>query len=106
MKSSTVALPGHNNPESPIDTLGQLKARIADLETQAKPLVDEIKDMGPGTWAGRLFDANVAEVGESESYDPIQMEEKLRSMGVDNRFFKNIVKTKAGYLRLTVKARK
>lgn len=105
MNTATIAKMGHN-AASPIDQLGAVKAQIADLEAQAKPLAEEIKVMGPGTHAGQLFDANVAEVGETESYDAGAMEAKLREMGVDNRWFNKNKKIKAGYLRLSVKARK
>jgi hypothetical protein len=105
MNTAQITKIGHN-ARNPIDHLGAVKAQIADLEAEAKPLIEEIKGMGAGTHAGQLFDANVAEVGESESFDAGAMEAKLREMGVDNRWFNKNKKIKAGYLRLSVKARK
>lgn len=102
---TTAAKIGHNAP-SPIDQLGALKAQIAALTDQSKPLEAEIKAMGPGNHQGELFDANVAQVDETESYDAAAMEAKLRELGITNAWFRHHTKTKAGYLRLTVKARK
>jgi len=106
MNTATIYSIGHNSANSPIDRAGAIRAQIAKLEAELKPLEADIKGMGVGSHAGDLFDANVADVAESTSFDGAAMEEKLRDMGVDNRFFKNIVKVRAGYLRLTVKARR
>ncbi len=90
----------------PVDRLGALRAQIAELTAEAKPLETEIKAMGEGTHAGNLFDANVAPVADSESYDADDMEKKLREMGVTDSWFRHHKKVRSGGLRLTVKARK
>lgn len=105
MNAATIARIGQTMANNPIDRLGALKAQIAALTDEAKPLEADIKAMGIGGHQGQLFDANVADVAPSESYDAAAMEEKLRDLGIDDRWFKRHVKTKAGYLRLTVKAR-
>lgn len=104
MNTAQIAKIGSNSATA-IDRLGALKAQIAALADQAKPLEEQIRAMGAGSHQGQLFDANVAEVGESTSYDPAAMEAKLRALKVDDRWFSRNTKTKAGYLRLTVKAR-
>lgn len=91
---------------NPIDRLGAIKAQLAALNDEAKPLEADIKGMGPGTHTGQLFDANVAEIPETSAPDPVAMEAKLRSLGVDDRWFNKNQKTRAASLRLTVKARK
>ena len=106
MNQSVIAKIGHNQANSPVDRAGALKAEIAALEAQLKPLEAEIKALGAGTHPGDLFDANVAEVAPSESYDTASMEEKLRDLGVDDRWFSRHIKIKAGHLRLSIKARK
>jgi len=105
MTPQAISRIGHNS-SNPIDELGAIKAELAALNDRAKPLEAEIKAMGPGTHPGQLFDANVAEVAESQSPDPAAMEEKLRGMGVDDRWFSRNMKTRAASLRLTVKARR
>ena len=106
MNTATITKISSNMSNHPIDRLGALKARIAELTAEAKPLETEIKAMGEGTHAGNLFDANVAVVADSESYDVDMLEAKLRSLGVDNRFFSKAKKIRSGGLRLTVKARR
>jgi hypothetical protein len=86
----------------PVDRLGALRAQIADLESEAKPIVDELKTQGAGVYEGTLFRVKIAEVAGRESYDSAAMEAKLRSLGVDNRFFSKITKVSAPSLRLTV----
>lgn len=90
---------------NPIDALGKVLAEIKDLENQANPLKEEVKAMGAGQHEGQLFMATVSDVEETESYDSAKMEAKLRELGVDNRFFNKIIKTKAGYSRVLVKSR-
>jgi hypothetical protein len=86
----------------PVDRLGALRAQIAELEAEAKPIVDELKAQGEGVYEGSLFRAKITEVAGRESFDSAAMEAKLRSLGVDNRFFSKITKTSAPSLRLTV----
>ena len=89
----------------PVDRLGAIRAQIADLEAQAKPLTDELKAAGPGVTEGQLFKATVSEVAGREVIDPAAMEAKLREMGVDNRWFSRNTKTTASSLRLSIKDR-
>lgn len=89
----------------PVDRLGALRAQIADLEAQAKPLADELKAKGPGVTEGQLFKATVSEVAGRDVVDPKVMEEKLRDLGVDNRWFSRNTKTTASSLRLAIKDR-
>lgn len=93
------------NSVHPADRLGALNAQIKDLTNEADECKSELKDMGVGKHEGQLFAATVSEVAESESYDAAAMEEKLRDLGVDDRWFKRHVKVKAGYLRVSVKDR-
>lgn len=105
MNTATLTRMSQNTANDPIDRLGALKAQITALTDEAKPLEADIKKMGPGTHSGQLFDANVAQVDPSTGPDPVAMEAKLRQLGVDDRWFSRNQKVKAGYLRLTVKAR-
>lgn len=103
MKEIAARAAGSNNP---IDALGLINAKIAELTDQAEPLKEEIKGMGVGTHDGIMFSANVADVAPSESFDAAAMEEKLRDLGVDDRWFNRHIKVKKGYMRLSVKDRK
>lgn len=105
MNQTTITKISQNTANNPIDRLGALKAQIAVLTDEAKPLEADIKAMGAGKHSGQLFDATVADVAPSESYDAEDMEKKLRELGVTDNWFRHHVKTKAGYQRLTVKAR-
>lgn len=89
----------------PVDRLGALRAQIADLEAQAKPLADELKAAGPGVTEGQLFKATVSEVVGREVIDPAAMEEKLRDLGVTENWFRHHRKTTASSLRLAIKDR-
>jgi len=44
-----------------VDRIGLLKAELAPKEKELKALQDALKAMGPGPYAGRLFDAMVFE---------------------------------------------
>ncbi len=89
----------------PVDRLGEIRAQIADIEKTEKVLVDEIKAAGPGTQEGAFFVATVAEIPGRESYDVEALVEKLRSFGVDDRFFSRHIKVSKASLRLTLKER-
>ena len=89
----------------PVDRLGALRAQIAELEAEAKPLVDELKAQGAGVYEGSLFKATVSDVAGRDIIDAAAMEEKLRDLGVDNRWFSRNTKTTAASLRLSVKDR-
>ena len=106
MNTATILKISSNMSNHPIDRLGALRAQIADLTAEAKPLETEIKAMGEGPHAGGLFDAHVAVVADSESYDADDMEKKLREMGVTDSWLRHHKKVRSGGLRLTVKARK
>lgn len=45
--------------KSPVDRLGGIKAKIAELEAQEKAIVDRLKAQGDGVYNGRLFAAYV-----------------------------------------------
>ena len=45
-----------------IDTLGHIRAQIADLQAEAKRLEADIKAEGAGTYEGELFRVTVSEV--------------------------------------------
>lgn len=105
MNSTTIRNIALNTSNNPIDRLGAIKAQIADLEEQAKPLKDDIKAMGFGRHEGQLFAATVSEIAPSESYDAKDMEKKLRELGVTDSWFRHHKKIKAGYTRVDVKDR-
>lgn len=52
-----------------VDELGQVKARIADLELREKELTSRLRRLGPGAYEGRLFRATVSEPGERAVLD-------------------------------------
>jgi len=43
------------NLSKTIDTLGELNAQIAELQTQAKAIKDSLGDLKPGAYVGELF---------------------------------------------------
>lgn len=87
---------------SPVDRLGALRAQIAELEAAEKVLVDEIKSWGAGAYEADLFCATVADVAGRESLDAKAMEEKLRELDVDGRWFSRHTKTSKASVRLTL----
>lgn len=93
-------------PASIIDRLGDLRAQIADLKAVEEQLLASIKDMGVGAHEGSAYRATVSEVAARESLDPKAMEEKLRELGVDGRWFSKNTKTVKGYVTVKVAARK
>ena len=91
----------------PVDRLGEIRADIADLKEIEAPLAAEIKALGAGTYAGDLFVGRVSEIPGSKKYDVDALEQKLRALGVDDRFFaKHIIETRKASIRLTLKDRK
>ena len=62
--------------ERTVDSLGVLKAQIAALEDAAKPLVAALKALGPGAYAGTLYDATVSEYTQ-ERLDMAAVRKKL-----------------------------
>jgi hypothetical protein len=48
--------------EYTIDAIGNLRARIADLQAQIKPLEVSLKEEGEGYYEGELFAGTVSEV--------------------------------------------
>ena len=59
-----------------IDRLGQIKAQIANLETEQKALRDVLVEQGPGAYEGELFRVTVT-VSEREVLDMAAVREKL-----------------------------
>jgi len=91
-----------------IDQLGELKAQIADLQTVADRLADNIKEMGAGKHDGELFSATVTKVEESWSADPKAIAAELkRLMGVEafDRFCAANLKKREGYTSLKLTSR-
>ena len=64
------------NLQATIDALGELKARIADLQLQEKSLREEIVSFGVGAYDGTLFRCTVS-VTERETLDMAAVREKL-----------------------------
>lgn len=59
-----------------IDRLGELKAKIAELQTEEKALRDEVIALGVGAHEGDLFRATVTE-SERATLDMAAVREKL-----------------------------
>ena len=91
---------------NPVDALGDIRAQIAALKESEEIYIAQIKAAGIGAHDGSLFRATVSEVAARESYDAKAMEEKLRELGVDGRWFTRNTKTTAGYVTVRVTARK
>lgn len=102
MNTATIAKIGHNQANDPADRLGALRAQIATLEAEAKIITDDLKARGPGEYEGQLFRVKIAEVAGRETINAAAMEEKLRDLGVDNRWFSRNTKVSPPTLRLTV----
>lgn len=50
-----------------VDELGKLKADIAALELLEKAIVDKLKTMGAGNYAGKKYDAVVYDMDKSST---------------------------------------
>jgi len=93
-------------PISPVDRLGEVKAEIARLTEIAKFLEAEIAIAGAGVYEGDAFRAAVSVVADTKTLDAKAAETKLRSMGVDGRWFSKNMKTRRGYTSVRVTERK
>jgi hypothetical protein len=91
--------------ENPIDELGYLKAKIADMEARYDEIANAIKSAGSARHDGVLFRATVSEVKPTLYLDVKSAEAKLRELGVTDSWFAENYKTKAGYVMLKVGAR-
>jgi hypothetical protein len=65
-----------SNLTSAIDRLGQIKAQIANLETEEKALREVMVEQGPGAYEGELFRVTVS-LSERETLDMTAVREKL-----------------------------
>ena len=74
--SKNVVLDRSHNLISTIDRLGQIKAQIANLETEQKALRDVLVEQGPGAYEGELFRVTVS-LSERETLDMEAVREKL-----------------------------
>jgi hypothetical protein len=92
-------------PVSPVDRLGDLRARIADLEITEKFLVAEIKASGAGTYDGALFSATVTEVGGRATFDRAKAEKRLLQLGASQDWVDNCVKIGAPSISLNLNDR-
>lgn len=64
------------NLTATIDALGELKAKIADLQDQEKALKDALGDLEPGAYDGERFRLSVS-VSDRETLDMDAVREKL-----------------------------
>lgn len=64
------------NLQATIDALGELKARIADLEKQEKALKEALAELTPGAYEGETFRLSVSE-SERETLDMKAVREHL-----------------------------
>jgi hypothetical protein len=65
-----------NNTATAIDRLGELKAKIADLEEEAYQLRQIVLELGVGSYDGKLFRATVSQF-ERATLDLKAVREKL-----------------------------
>jgi hypothetical protein len=65
-----------SNLATTIDALGELKARIADLQAQEKELKDALGDLEPGSYDGQKFRLSIS-VSDRETLDMEAVREKL-----------------------------
>ena len=86
------------------DRLGEVKAEIARLTEIAKFLSQEIIEAGDATVEGAAYRATVSVVAARKTLDPKAAEAKLRSMGVDGRWFVKNTKTVSGFSSVRVTA--
>ena len=89
-------------PIPAVDRLGDIKAEIARLTEIAKFLEGEIVAQGAGAYEGTAYRAAVSVVSETKALDVKAAEAKLRSMGVDGRWFAKNMKTRRGYTAVRV----
>ncbi len=88
-----------------IEELANIRAQIAELTAVEKFLVEEIKAAGEGTYVEGNYSATVYTVGERSTADAKAMEQKLRELGVDNRWFAKNQKVTKGYTALKLSVR-
>jgi hypothetical protein len=65
-----------SNLATTIDALGELKARIADLQAQEKELKDALGELAPGPYDGQRYRLTVS-VSDRETLDMDAVREKL-----------------------------
>lgn len=85
-----------------IKQLVEIRNQIAELQNVEKMLAEEIKSLGNGRYEQDGHAATVYSVADRESYDAKAMEQKLRELGVDNRWFSKNTKTTRGYTALKI----
>lgn len=85
-----------------ITKLVDIRNQIAQLQNLEKALAEEIKALGEGRYEQGSHAATVYTVADRESYDGKAMEQKLRELGVDNRWFSKNTKTTRGYTALKI----
>jgi hypothetical protein len=81
-----------------IDALGELKARIADLQEQEKALKDALGDLEPGPYDGQRYRLSVS-VSDRETLDMDAVREKLSPQFI--RAHTNVTSVRA--LRVTAR---
>lgn len=89
-----------------VDRLGDIKAQIADLKKIEADLIARLIDNGEDAVDGRFYRATVVTTAERQSPDPKAMEQKLKELGVDGRWFSKHQKTTKASTSVRVVARK
>lgn len=92
---------------STVDTLGLLKARIAEMQAMAKSLEVELKANKPGTYTGQLYSVTVTEVAPSDRVNYKDMAAEMASLlspAVVEDIKTNNTNRVEGYTRLNVRS--
>lgn len=69
-----------------VDQLGDLKAQLTALELREKAIKSLLSAAGPGPYNGKRYRATVSQY-DKETVPAADMKDKLRELGVDDRWF-------------------
>ena len=74
------------NAGSDIDRLGDIKAKIAALEAEAKAIVDGYRAKGVGSYVGSAYRVTVADEQLVRSFNADKAKAKLRELGMPDSY--------------------